>query len=156
MTYTTILLITIASLYSGNKNVSSDLLKKTIANTGTACEYLTADYLSTLFPGATNFKQKSSEKPYPTCSYEFEVDGISHMARLTLAIGLGSEKNFDNAMKYQSEKELVSGVGEKAYYIVKQNQVSAWSGKNIIHINIDNNKEASMKSANEILDKLNN
>jgi len=156
MTYTTILLITFVSLYNGNRNETSELVKKAIDNSGTACEILSEEYLTVIFPGASNFKVKSSEKPYPTCSYEFEVDGVSHMARLTLAKGLGSEKNFDNAMKYQSEKELVSGVGEKAYYIVKQNQVSAWSGKNIIHINIDNNKEASMKSANEILDKLNN
>lgn len=59
-------------------------------------------------------------------------------------------------MKYHAEKELLSGVGEKAYYLKKINQVSAWSGKNIIHINIDNNKEASMRSANEILNNLNN
>lgn len=76
------------------------------------------------------------------------------MARLTIAMGIGSEKNFDAAMKYQPQKELLTGVGEKAYYIVKQHQISAWSGKNIIHVNINNDKNLSIRSANDLFEKL--
>ena len=141
------------TLKNAKERVENELAKTNNAD-GSACEYLSETFIKTIFPEATNFEPKSHEKPYPTCSYKFDVDGKSCHARLTIAKGFGSEKNLDAAMKYHSEKELLKGVGQKAYYLTKSSQVSVWEGKNIIHVNINGNKETSIKAAKELLSKL--
>ncbi len=129
-------------------------LPKKNNDSGSACEILTENFVKSIFSEAINFKPKSSEKPYPTCSYKFEVNGSPHHARLTIAKGFGSEKNLEMAMKYHAEKELVSGVGQKAYYLIKSHQLSVWEGKNIFHVNINGNKEKSIEAAKEIIELL--
>jgi len=119
-----------------------------------ACDLLSKELIIDLFPTATDFNTKPSHSSYPTCRYEFKANGEIKNASLTIAKGFGSQKNFDKAMTYLSEKEILNGLGQKAYYIPKLNQVSTWEGKNIIHVNIDNNKEKTIKAVRIILKKL--
>jgi len=118
------------------------------------CDLLSVELIKDLYPSAIDFNAKPSHSSYPTCRYEFKSNGKTKNASLTIAKGFGSQKNFDKAMTYVSGKEMLNGLGQKAYYIPKLNQVSTWEGKNIIHINVGNNKEKTIKAVRIILKKL--
>ncbi len=161
MKYLTIVCFALILLSCGKekKNDTKELIKNKVSgkannNNNSACEYLSEAFIKTMFPEATNFELKSHEKPYPTCSYKFDVGGKPCQARLTIAKGFGSEKNLEASMKHFSNKELLSDVGQKAYYIPNISQLSVWEGKNIIHVNINGNKETTIKAAKEILNSL--
>jgi len=137
----------------------SNQIKKSVQKEQDVCDLLNKILLKELYPNATDFKQKYSKNTYPTCDYTFKVNGKTVKAHLSFAKGFGSLKNFDNAMnvtkKYLStEMELLNNVGQKAYYIPKLRQVSAWEGKSIIHVNIGNNKEKTIAATLKIFKKL--
>ena len=118
------------------------------------CDLLNEDLIKELYPDAINFKQEYTKVTYPTCKYKFDVNGTSKIARITVAFGFGSQKNFDNAMKYLKEKAPVKNVGQKAFYADKMKQLSVWEGKNILHVNVGDDKEKTIKATNMILSKL--
>ena len=152
-----ILLVSCGSDKTEQKKISfksKSYQTKTDNNDSKVCDLLNAELIKELYPDAINFKQEYSKETYPTCEYKFDVNGISKIARITAALGVGSRKNFDIAMTYLSDKEPINNIGQKAYYKPKINQISVWEGKNVIHVKIGNDKEKTIRAVNMILSKL--
>jgi len=141
-------------IISCGTDTKKEQTKKATKNKLEVCDLLNQDLLKKLYPNATDFKQEFSENTYPTCKYAFVVGGKTVKARITAAFNFGSRKNFDAAMSNFSKKELIKNVGKKAYYLEKMNQLSAWEGKNIIHVNIGNDKEKTIAATKIILKKM--
>ncbi|MEE9429497.1 MAG: hypothetical protein V3V16_00555 [Melioribacteraceae bacterium] len=136
--------------------IKKDLSGKNKNDNASACDFLSESYLTQKFTGATDFQPKSSEKPYPRCRYTFTVNGETYYVGLTLLKGNGSEAMLDSGTKPFPKKELLSGVGGKAYYIKTMNQVSAWEGNHLIHVNFSDptpakNKDIAIEIAKDIL-----
>ena len=152
-----LLLFSCGNEKKSNLDAAKERLQKQAAandDDGDACRYLSESLLKSILPGATNFEAKSTNVTYPTCSYKFDLSGKSAMARFTLAKGFGSEKNFDSAMNRFSDREPLEGIGDKAYYLPKLEQLSVWAGEDIFHVNINGDKELTIKAAKAIIDKL--
>ena len=129
-----------------------------IEATGKICNILSKNYLLSVFPGAENFKPFSKEKPYPSCSYRFEYNGQNYKVGFTLVKKYASEKNLDKAVSYFKEKELLNGIGEKAYYIPQTGQVSLFKDQYLTHIfvtvNEKGNKNLAVKISKDLLLKI--
>lgn len=131
----------------------------TVAKTGeSVCDIFSESYLKNVFPDAENFKARPRDKPYPGCTYHFDAGGKLHYAGVTLVEKFGSEKNLERSMQSFSDKEPVSGLGQKAYYIPKLGQVSVWSGTRLIHVFVQieekGDKEKAVRIAGDIIAKL--
>ncbi len=113
-----------------------------------------------IFPSAENFKPFSKEKPYPSCSYRFKFKGEKYKVGLTLVRKYASEKNLEKAVSYFKEKELLSGIGKKAYYISQKGQVSLYNGNYLAHvyvtINEKGNKNLAIQITTELIEKIDN
>jgi len=123
------------------------------------CDLLTENYIKSIFPDATNFKQTSMDKPYPSCSYRFVSNGTNYKFGMTMVKKYASEKNFNRAMEsMKSKKTSLQGIGKTAYYFPSLGQVSLFDGNYIIHINANKeekgDKEMAIRITKDILSKL--
>jgi hypothetical protein len=150
------------SKQKNNKEVINNLNSKTRANyeEASVCNILSKEYLIKTFPGASNFKPFSKEKPYPSCSYRFEYNGENHKVGLTLVKKYASEKNLDKAVSYFKDIESLKGIGKKAYFIPPQGQVSLFNNNYLAHvyvtINEKGNKDLAIQIAKELIEKIDN
>jgi hypothetical protein len=87
---------------SENKEVEKAVIseKKETNNDLLVCDLLTEKYIKTIFSDATNFKQTSMEKPYPSCSYRFVTNNTNHKFGITIVKKYASEKNFTKSMSF--------------------------------------------------------
>lgn len=138
--------------------INCDSKQKNKKEETSVCNILSKDYLLSVFPGAKNFKPFSKEKPYPSCSYRFEYNGQNYKVGFTLVKKYASEKNLDKAVSYFKEKELLNGIGEKAYYIPQTGQVSLFKDQYLTHIfvtvNEKGNKNLAVKISKDFLLKI--
>lgn len=140
-------------------DVTLNIENATTENSSLVCELLSEEYILKLFPEAIDFQPRSMEKPYPSCSYRFTVNGTNHKVGITLVKKYASEKNLDKSMTYiKSEKELLKGIGKKAYYILNLGQVSVFDGNYLVHIYATvkeaGDKEMAIRITKDILEKL--
>lgn len=149
------------SKQKNNKEEINNIISKTGSNNEdvSVCNILSKEYLIKTFPGASNFKPFSKEKPYPSCSYRFEYKGENHKVGLTLVKKYASEKNLDKAVSYFSVKEPLQNIGKKAYYIPQLGQVSLFNNNYLAHvyvtINEKGNKNLALKITKNLIKKLN-
>ncbi|MEX0274609.1 MAG: hypothetical protein AB3N16_09545 [Flavobacteriaceae bacterium] len=137
------------------EQITKDILKGETTNSeSSACDLFTNEILLDVFPKATHIQPESDERPYPRCSYYFDISGASYYTGLTVAKGMGSETSLENSMKYFPDKQSVSGLGKKAYYIARIGQMSIWTGKDLIHVSVTidgKGNETSSKSLARVL-----
>ncbi len=150
---------------SNKKDVAANSDKKV-----TACNLLTQDFIVKLISGVSSIEKKAPTVPKSlidqNCGYSFKLDGLDYSLRLNLLAANDpyiDEKALDEKVKYIAGSELITDVGEKAYYSSQASVLTAISKQSIVQVTTysseskenDKSETIAKKVANEILEALN-
>ncbi len=122
--------------------------------TANACAIIKQEsFVQQFFPNAKEIQHKQLDQTFNPCQTTFSINGDRELILVTHVVGAGSEASLETGMQVFPNKQLLTNIGNKAYYIEKINQISIWKGQDLFHILVSTNKDDVIKVAKEIINK---
>ncbi len=127
--------------------------EKDIAEANACAVIEQESFIKQFYPNATEIRHEQLDRTFNPCQTFFSINGEQELMLVTHVVGAGSEASLEAGMRVFPDKQLLNGIGSKAYYIEKLNQVSVWKGNDLFHIVVTTGKEDVIKVTKEIINK---